>query len=105
MCLFDDLFNFVFHLLFSLFVPCQKEYEEQCQKIDTLKDEISVLTQTLAELSEKCLELTNENDSIEVNHFNSPSYLFSFISFIKLRYLFDLRKYFCSIRKRSSCFL
>jgi len=64
----------VFHLMFTLFVPCQKECEELCQKIVTLKDENSVLTQTLAELSEKCLELTNENDSIEVNHFNSPSY-------------------------------
>ncbi|XP_039686054.1 G-box-binding factor 1 [Medicago truncatula] len=43
----------------------QKEYEEQCQKINTLKDENSVLTHTLTELSEKCLELTDENDSIE----------------------------------------
>ncbi|AES65701.1 hypothetical protein MTR_2g045630 [Medicago truncatula] len=43
----------------------KKECEEQCQKINTLKDGNSVLTQTLAELSEKCLELTNENDSIE----------------------------------------
>ncbi|AES65708.2 bZIP transcription factor [Medicago truncatula] len=43
----------------------QKECEELCQKIDTLKDENSVLAQTLAELSMKYLELTNENDSIK----------------------------------------
>jgi len=64
MCLFDDLFNFVFHLMFSLFVPSQQECEELSQKIDTLKDENSVLRQTLAEHSEKCFELSNENDSI-----------------------------------------
>jgi hypothetical protein len=71
--------NFVFHLMFSLFVPCQQECEELYNKIDTLKDENSVLAQTLAKLSEECLELANENDSIEVHHFNSPLYLLRFI--------------------------
>ncbi|XP_058761424.1 G-box-binding factor 1-like [Vicia villosa] len=43
----------------------QQECEELCKKIDTLKDENSVLTQRLVTLSEECLELTNENNSIE----------------------------------------
>jgi hypothetical protein len=86
--------NFVFHLMFSLFVPWQQECEELCKNIDTLKDENSVLTQRLVALSEECLELTNENESIQVHHFNSSSYLFNFMSCIQLRYLFGLRKYF-----------
>ncbi|XP_045832187.1 G-box-binding factor 1-like [Trifolium pratense] len=43
----------------------QQECEELCKKIDTLKDENSVLTQRLVALSEECMELTNENDSIQ----------------------------------------
>ncbi|XP_024631610.1 light-inducible protein CPRF3 isoform X2 [Medicago truncatula] len=43
----------------------RQEYEELCKVRDTLKEENSVLTQRLAKLSEKCLELTNENDSLE----------------------------------------
>ena len=69
--------------MFSLYVPCQQEYEELRKIRDTLKKENSVLTQRLAKLSEKCLELANENDYLEVN----------LILYIKIRYLFDLRKY------------
>jgi len=69
--------NFVFHLMFSLFVPCQQECEELCNKIDTLKNENSVLAQTLAKLSEECLELTNENDSIEVSIILTPLFICS----------------------------
>ncbi|CAK8570871.1 unnamed protein product [Lathyrus sativus] len=43
----------------------QQECEELSKKIDTLKDENSVLTQRLATLSEECQELTNENNSIQ----------------------------------------
>ncbi|KAK2399757.1 G-box-binding factor [Trifolium repens] len=43
----------------------QQECEELCKNIDTLKDENSVLTQRLVALSEECLELTNENESIQ----------------------------------------
>lgn len=67
--------KFVFHLIFSLFVPWQQECEELSKTIDTLKDENSVLTQRLVTLSEECQELTTENNSIEVRHFSSP-YLF-----------------------------
>jgi hypothetical protein len=94
--------------MFSLFVPWQQECEELCKNIDTLKDENSILTQRLVALSEECLELTNENESIQVHHFNSSSYLFNFMSCIQLRYLFGLRKYFLFsllITKMSSCFL
>jgi len=69
--------------MFSLYVPCRQEYEELRKIRDTLKKENSVLTQRLAKLSEKCLELANENDYLEVN----------LILYIKIRYLFDLRKY------------
>jgi len=62
--------------MFSLYVPCQQEYEELRKIRDTLKEENSVLTQRLAKLSEKCPELTNENDSLGVNHFNHTIYLF-----------------------------
>ena len=67
---------------------CQEEYEELCKVRDTLKEENSILTQRLAKLSEKCLALANENDSLEVN----------LIPLIKLRYiyLFDSRKYLFS---------
>ncbi|KAL5070874.1 hypothetical protein RYX36_021761 [Vicia faba] len=43
----------------------QQECEELCKKIDTLKDENSALTQRLVTLSEECMELTTENNSIE----------------------------------------
>jgi len=73
-------------------VPWQQEREDRI-KIDTLNEEIAVLTKQLKSYSEACLELAVENDSIEVRHFNAP-YFFNFISFVQLKYLFGLRKYF-----------
>ncbi|MED6196654.1 hypothetical protein PIB30_049399, partial [Stylosanthes scabra] len=43
----------------------QKECEELHGNMESLKDENSSLTQTLVRLSEECLDLSNENDSIQ----------------------------------------
>ncbi|XP_004498193.1 light-inducible protein CPRF3-like [Cicer arietinum] len=43
----------------------QQECDELCKKVDSIRDGNSALTQMLVKLSEECLELTNENDSIE----------------------------------------
>ncbi|TKY69146.1 G-box-binding factor 1 [Spatholobus suberectus] len=43
----------------------EKECVELHKKMETLKDENSMLTQRLKNLSEECLEMCNENDAIE----------------------------------------
>jgi len=51
-------------------LPWQEEHEDLLKRIEILKNENSAATKTLVTYSEECLKLTDENDSIEVHHFN-----------------------------------
>lgn len=71
----------------------QQECEELRRNIDSIKDENSSLAQMLKRLSEECLELSNENDSLQVHHLNSTpicSIILSLIvdNFLNVNYLF-----------------
>ena len=72
-------------MMFSLFVSWQKECEALHRNMDILKDDNSSLTQRLIRLSEECLELSNENDYIQVHYLNP--YFFSHLLLIRLKYL------------------
>ena len=48
---------------------------------------ISYLKQRLRRLAEECLETINENEALEVHHFNSITYLLNYSQFIQLKFL------------------
>ncbi|KAJ1394969.1 Basic-leucine zipper domain [Sesbania bispinosa] len=52
-----------------------RECKELHKDWDTLKDENSLLTQELKMLSEECLELSNENDAIQIHTKESSRYV------------------------------
>ncbi|KAK7310362.1 hypothetical protein RJT34_07827 [Clitoria ternatea] len=64
----ENLYSFLkvgIYMMYSLFVSWQKECEELHTNAEILKDENSLLRQRLIRLSEECMELSNENVSIQ----------------------------------------